>query len=490
MPIDTRTPSRRPQSGRRALALLAVAALTAVAIAAAALPVSAQIGVIRNAGAPDAIKDRYVVVLKDGPTIDATVGALAAQYGATVGFTYRQVLPGFSATMPAARAEQLAGDPRGAYVEQDTEMEIATDQADPPSWGLDRIDQRSLPTNANYNYDVTASSVRAYIMDTGIRITHDDFGTRASYGRDLINDDDEASDCNGHGTKMAGVVGGTEHGVAKSVRLIAVKIANCQGKSAVSFYVAGMDWVSTHHIKPAVANMSLARDGSDAIDDAVAGLVADGVTLVVAAGNNSADACQKSPARAPEAITVGATDSSDARASYSNFGSCLDIFAPGSSITTTDSDADDDTTTGSGTSMAAPHVTGAAALYLAKRPGATPAQVRNQLVTNSTKNKVTVPGTGSPNRLVYRVRGVVVSTSDCDSANSRFECTVGSAGGVAPIAIRWYLNGSQVPAWNDRTFVMSSCAAGSTVTVRMVVSDALGGSTDEATHSILCRSAG
>jgi subtilisin family serine protease len=484
MPLELISPT--PRARMRRCAGLLTAALTALAAAIVlGTPATAAEGEIRGAGAPDAVKDSYIVVLRSNdPTslIDQTARSLAARHGATVTHTYRWALPGFSATMSEQAARQLAADPAVAYVEQDRIMRIATDQANPP-WGVDRVDERSLPMDGKYNYDATAPSVRAYIIDTGIRISHDDFGTRASYGRDTVNEDNIASDCHGHGTHVAGTVGGATYGVAKSARLIAVKVMNCAGKGTASNIVEGVDWVTGHRVEPAVANMSVGGGGSDAIDDAVRNSIAAGVTYIVAAGNdNGDDACDHSPARVGEAITVGATTDADARAGYSNVGGCLDLFAPGDTITSTSNSSDAATTIRSGTSMAAPHVTGAIALYLSKRPAATNTQVRSSLLYNATSGVVSNPGSGSPNKLVYRVRGSVITSLSCPPSGDQFICTVQHSSGTP--TIQWYFNGA--PAYSNAKSVPAACSDQSLLQIRAVLTDAPGGSRDQAIFNIFC----
>ncbi|GAB3357812.1 hypothetical protein GCM10027452_24150 [Micromonospora halotolerans] len=311
------------------------------------------------------------------------------------------IVTGASSGIGAATARRLAADPAVAYVEQDRVVTTQATQTNPPSWGLDRIDQRSLPLNSSYTYPNTASNVRAYIIDTGIRTTHTDFGGRATWGTNTV--DSNNTDCNGHGTHVAGTVGGTRYGVAKGVRLIAVKVLNCSGSGSTTGVVSGINWVTSNAVKPAVANMSLGGGVSSSIDNAVTSSVNSGVTYAVAAGNSSANACNSSPARAAAAITVGSTTSSDARSSFSNYGSCVDIFAPGSSIVSAYRTSDTASSTLSGTSMASPHVAGAAALVLGANPSYTPAQVTSYLTTNATTGKVTNPGSGSPNRLLFVV---------------------------------------------------------------------------------------
>src|ERR1044072_8962868 len=312
--------------------------------------------------------------------------------------TFKHAFNGYAAEMTETEAEALSLDPRVAFVEEDGVMTIDTTQSG-ATWGLDRIDQRDRPLNGTYVYNHTGSGVRAYIIDTGIRTTHTQFGGRASAVFDAFGGNGQ--DCNGHGTHVAGTVGGSTYGVAKSVMLRAVRVLDCSGSGPTSGVIAGVDWVTNNHISPAVANMSLGGGASSALDTAVNNLANSGVPIAVAAGNSSTDACTQSPARAANAITVGSTTTSDARSSFSNFGTCLDIFAPGSGILSSWFSSDTATATLSGTSMASPHVAGVAALYKQFSPGASAATTRNAIVNNATTNKVTNAGTGSPNRLLY-----------------------------------------------------------------------------------------
>jgi subtilisin family serine protease len=318
--------------------MVAATALTAAAVvavgtvgvgAAAAAPAE---GSVRGANVAGSIKDRYIVVFKSGSPaargVDGAAGDLARQYGGAVRQSYKNAVKGFSAKLTEAAAKRLAANPAVDYVEQDRQVAATGTQANPPSWGLDRIDQASLPLNGSYTYPNAASNVTAYVIDTGVRISHADFGGRAVNGYDFIDNDPVANDCNGHGTHVAGTVGGTSYGVAKGVKLVAVRVLDCQGSGSYSQIIAGVDWVTRNAVKPAVANMSLGGSAGSTLDNAVKASIAAGVTYAVAAGNSNADACNTSPARLPEAITVGATDSADARASFSNYGACLDLFAP------------------------------------------------------------------------------------------------------------------------------------------------------------------
>lgn len=368
-------------------------------------------GEIRHAGAPTAVADSYVVVLKDtsglrAEGVPSLAQRLAERNGGALTYVYESALQGFAATMSEANARRLAADPAVAYVQQNQTFTVSGTQPNPPSWGLDRIDQRNLPLDNSYRFPSAASRVHAYVIDTGIRFSHNTFGGRAISGRDTIDNDNDATDCHGHGTHVAGTVGGREYGVAKDVRLVGVRVLNCAGSGTTAQVVAGIDWVTTNAVKPAVANMSLGGSPDTALDEATRNSIASGITYSIAAGNGNIfgsprDACNFSPARVSEGITVGATDIADARASFSNFGTCLDIFAPGVGITSSWLDSDTDTATISGTSMAAPHVAGAAAMYLAFRPASTPTQVRNALVNRATPDKVTDPRAGSPNLLLF-----------------------------------------------------------------------------------------
>ncbi|MBG0564980.1 S8 family peptidase [Actinoplanes sp. NEAU-A11] len=362
-----------------------------------AAPAEADVLTVRGA---EVVPDSYVVVLKSGKVAD-----VAAEHGTTVAHTYRRVFNGFAATMSARKARQVAADPDVAFVQPNVVHRISDTQTNPPSYGLDRIDQRNRPLNQAYNFNTTAANVRAYIIDTGIRTTHQDFGGRASSGFDAI-DGGAADDCNGHGTHVAGTVGGTAHGVAKGVQLYAVRVLNCQGSGTTAQVVAGIEWVTANAVEPAVANMSLGGGADTALDNAVRASIASGVSYSIAAGNGflglfALDACTQSPARVTQALTVSATNSSDAKPSWANRGSCVDLFAPGIGITSAWYTSNTATNTISGTSMAAPHVAGAAALYLAGQPGSTPAQVHSAIVSNATTGVVSSPGSGSPNRLLY-----------------------------------------------------------------------------------------
>ncbi|GAA4914969.1 peptidase inhibitor I9 [Stackebrandtia albiflava] len=382
--------------------MVALGAAGSVAIASAILaaaPAHAE-GTVIGAENPDAIAGEYIVVLNDGVSASAkTAAGIASEYDGKVRQTF-DTINGFSANLSEDEARALAADPSVAYVQQNAVMTIAATQDSPPSWGLDRVDQDTATGDAAYTYpDSAGSGVTAYVIDTGVAMDHPDFGGRATSGVDTVDGDEDATDCQGHGTHVAGTIGGEAHGLAKSVDIVGVRVLDCNGSGSYEGVIAGIEWVTENHTAPAVANMSLGGPQDQAVNDAVEASVAAGVTYAVAAGNDSgADACGSSPASAPSAITVAASDDTDALASFSNIGTCVDIIAPGVDITSTWLDGGTDTI--SGTSMASPHVAGAAALYLGENTSATPADVSAALVDNALSDVVPDPGTGTPNKLL------------------------------------------------------------------------------------------
>jgi len=352
------------------------------------------------------VENSYIVVLDDsivGERGRFSIAPYVAQemvatHRGQLKHLYQHAINGFAVEMTPEEAEALSLDFRVKYVEEDGIVTADVTQSNPP-WGLDRIDQRNRPLSATYTYNWTGSGVRAYVIDTGIRTTHSQFGGRASNVFDAFGG--SGADCNGHGTHVAGTIGGSTYGVAKSSLLRGVRVLNCSGSGTNSGVIAGVDWVTNNHINPAVANMSLGGGVSSALDTAVNNLANSGVPIAVAAGNSNADACGSSPARAANAITTGSTTTTDARSSFSNFGTCVDIFAPGSGILSSWFSSDTATATLSGTSMASPHVAGVAALYKQFNPGASATTTRNAIVNGSTTGVLTGIGTGSPNRLLY-----------------------------------------------------------------------------------------
>jgi subtilisin family serine protease len=381
-------------TSRHAAAVVALAALAALVLA---LPAQA---------AQDQSSLQYIVVLKDSVAQPGTVAAeQGRRVGAPVGPVFRHALKGYVASLTATQVAALNADARVDFVEPDSEVQAFATQTG-ATWGLDRIDQRSRPLSGTFTYNATGSGVKAYIIDTGIHFSHTQFGGRAISGYDAV-DGGTADDCNGHGTHVAGTVGGSTYGVAKAVTLVGVRVLNCSGSGTTSGVIAGVDWVTGNHGpgQPAVANMSLGGGASTALDNAVNNSINDGVSYAIAAGNGNIvgiaqNACNYSPARVGAAMTISATDSSDRKASWANYGSCVDWFAPGVSITSAWYTSNSATKTISGTSMATPHTAGVAAQYLQGNPGASPATVRNALYNLTTKGIVTSSSTTN-NHLLF-----------------------------------------------------------------------------------------
>ena len=397
---------------RRGFLFVALALLT-VTVIAQTTP-EPKLAPIINEAAPNTIPGQYIVVFKPGTDRKAVLAAqdMVKRLDGTVGFTYTSALIGFSAKLSPKAVEALRAVPGVAYIEADQKGSINTVQPPNPSGnpptGLDRTSERLLPLDSRYTYSETGAGVHAYILDTGIRATHMEFGGRASGAFTAVMDGNGTNDCNGHGTHVAGTIGGATFGIAKGVTLHAVRVAQCSGSVAGADAIAGVDWVTNNAIRPAVANMSLGFGAFTALDTSVTSSIASGVTYIVAAGNANTDACTTSPARVPTAITVGAIDpGNDSRASFSNFGACLDLFAPGLNILSAWNTNDTATNTISGTSMATPHVTGVVALYLQNHTAATSADVwtaihnADDVSTTAGWAGVTSPGTGSPNELLH-----------------------------------------------------------------------------------------
>ncbi|WP_329191659.1 MULTISPECIES: S8 family peptidase [unclassified Streptomyces] len=407
--------------------VIAATVVAAAAAAAVTSPANAALypsDTLRTVGEP--IAGRYLVVFKDGgvPSPDAarttaaqgrqaeqaTVASvaerLAKAHGGSVRTVFDTALHGYVAEMTPGQAQQVASDPAVESVERDSVQHSASapeaaQAASVASWGLDRVDQRSLPLDGSYTAPNTASNVTVYLVDSGLRTTHSQFGGRAGIGVDLVGDGRNGGDCVGHGTHVAGTVGGKDYGVAKGVRLVSVRVTPCNDSIPTSAIVSAADWITKRAVKPAVVNMSINGGVSAAEDKAIRNSIASGVTWVVSSGNSGADACRNSPGDIGEAIVVNNSTSGDQRRSDSNWGACTDLFAPGTGITSAWNSGDKDSHKLTGTSMAAPHVAGAAAIYLSAHPTATPAQVQDALIKAATTGKIGNAGTNTPNRLLY-----------------------------------------------------------------------------------------
>ncbi len=382
-----------------------IAAITTVAAVAGMSALSAPVagaapaeGTVHGANAEGAVAGSYIVMLDQ----KADKKALAKTYGGELKRNYTAAINGFSASgLTATEAKRLAADPAVAKVVQNKKFHADATQDNPPSWGIDRVDQADTAPDKKYTYpDSAGEGVTAYVIDTGVRVSHQDFGGRASSGFDAIDNDDDADDGNGHGTHVAGTIAGTAHGVAKKAKIVAVRVLDDSGSGTTEQVVAGIDWVTAHHKGPSVANMSLGGGADPALDAAVQKAIASGVTFAVAAGNDADDAKDHSPARVPEAITVASSAEGDTQSGFSNFGAPVDLYAPGSDITSSWNDSDDGTKTISGTSMATPHVVGAAAVYLAGHQDATPAQVAAALTGAATPDKISNASPGTANKLL------------------------------------------------------------------------------------------
>ena len=381
----------------------------------------------------DTIPGHYIVLLKkDVKDVDAATEELMWNRRSAIEQTYRYALKGFAAKLSQAQADSISRNPKVALVQPDIRVkaQAATIQSD-PDWGLDRMDEHAYPLDDRYAYGATGAGVNVYVIDGGVRLTHEEFGGRAHFAFDAFGG--SGTDCQGHGTHVAGTIAGGTYGVAKKANIYSVKVLDCNGNSELSKIVAGVDWVTGHRKLPAVANMSLGSVANSIFDDFVRESIASGVTYVTSAGNDNSSACNQSPARVSQVITVASTDPNDYRSSWSNYGSCVDIFAPGNSITSAFNTSDYATRVMGGTSMASPHVAGAAALYLSVHPSASPSTVQSALLANSTYGYVK-NASGSPNRIIYTGFITSSSTTTSDPAPTTSDGSTSSSGSSDPTA--------------------------------------------------------
>lgn len=463
---------------------LAVAALAFTACRDASGPASelrATAPTAVNAARGVPIPGDYIVTFRDNVgDVGSVAQSIAGLHKGALKHLYRSALKGFAVqNISAAAAAAIAADPRVLRVEEDQVMTAITTQPG-ATWGIDRVDQPDLPLSTTYDYSNDGAGVTVYIIDTGINFGHTEFGGRAVKGIDEVTAGGTAADCNGHGTHVAGTVGGATYGIAKKANLVAVRVLNCAGSGTTSGVIAGIDWVTANRVLPAAANMSLGGGLSATLNQAVARSVAAGVTYAVAAGNSTANACNSSPSSEPSAITVGATDITDTFASFSNFGSCVDISAPGVNITSSWYSSNTATNTISGTSMASPHVAGAAALYLAANPGASPSDVVGALTANATTGKIKNLPAGTVNLLLYTgfISPVTPGpptarfTSTCNGLDCSFDG--GSSSAQSTATYNWSFGDGATASGKTAAHTYGSAG---TYTVTLTVTDDLGTST-------------
>ena len=460
-----------------------VAACSDVAVAPAPATISSPQAESSRSDQSVPVANSYIIRFRDdepSPLLHAQ--EIERAHGAVIKHVYTSAIRGAAFVMSDAVAESLKSDPSVLAVEQDQTMHLVTTQAN-PTWGIDRIDQRNLPLSNSYTYGPSGNGVTVYIIDTGINFTHNEYVGRTSLGIDEVTAGGSGVDCNGHGSHVSGTAGGTTYGVAKSVRLVAVRVLDCSGSGFTSGVIAGVDWVTLNATRPAAANMSLGGSFSPTLNQAVENSIAAGIVYSIAAGNSTGNACIESPSSAPSAIVVAATDITDRFAFFSNFGTCVHIAAPGVNITSAWIGSNTATNVISGTSMAAPHVVGAAALYLESFPAATPAQVRTALTTNATSGVITAVPAGTPNLLLFT--GFLTSppvanfTSSCTALLCAFDASTSTA--LASATYSWTFG--DATSGTGKTTSHTYGAAG-TYSVTLTVSDANGTSTKTASVTV------
>jgi subtilisin family serine protease len=488
----------RRNPGSRSHWKLVILALSAVTLACGDNPLptgssqgpNALLDVVA-APAGQAVPDEYIVVFKDNVSAPASeAGNIVHADGGKLKYTYSRALKGFTAELSSGALQALRSNSKVARIEQNQRVQLETTQLNPANVGLDRIDQRNLPLSNSYTFNRTGAGVHFYGIDTGINLTHVDLSGRVGVGFDAVTPGGNANDCNGHGTHTATTAAGTTFGVAKGAIVHPVRVLDCSGSGTVAGVIAGVDFVTQNHVNPAVANMSLGGGISSALDQAVTASVASGVVYAIAAGNNSGNACNTSPARVPSALTVAASTSTDARAGFSNFGTCVDLFAPGVGITAGWIGSNTATMTISGTSMATPHVAGVAMLFLEANPTATPAQVANAINTNATTGLITSAGTGTPNRLLFMgfIGGaggnqapVARFTTTCNTSHSCTFDASNSTDDVGVVAFEWKrASGVVIGTTKAINFTFST---GGSKTITLKVTD-VGGLTGTITKTI------